>query len=193
MKKHFLSSLELVSFLENKHGFCGIMFCTEPKTLKKGRITGLPVPFKIRKATWMTVIIGTSYENGVNNQREREEKTPDFKAEQLWKGNGERINSSIARHKKTNELYLVYRPINNDENEIILKHECRWYREDTGMEIDINAPVNLTLGAPSFAEEYLPKKSKPKKQETDKEIMWRTVKLKNLKEIHWSGIEHHII
>lgn len=54
-------------------------------------------------------MIGYSYENSVNNQREREGLLKDFLAEKLWKGAGERVSTALARHIANGKLYLTFK------------------------------------------------------------------------------------
>lgn len=61
-------------------------FSSPPNMLAKSRINGQPNPFRgdINKVRKYNVIVNFIYENSVNRQRDREDKTADFVAGTNW-------------------------------------------------------------------------------------------------------------
>lgn len=149
---------------------------TEPKLLKKSRITGLPCPFKsvIRKV-WRNGMIGASYANAVNNQREREEHDELFISEPIWNGKGQYVSGSkrIVEHIEKGERYLAFFPRSTIDNVAIVSDDI-W--EADGIEIE-----------PNELEEYLPTSTFSSRQETEKAILWRIIKLDSIKAIRFAS------
>ena len=82
-----------------------IQYVTEPKLNKEGKNRFGSVT-KIANVGGM---IGYSYENSVNNAREREELERNFMAQQLWNGKGKRISKALAMHVEKQTFYLTYK------------------------------------------------------------------------------------
>lgn len=167
-----ITSTKLTEMLLNYTGstFVTLVTATEPKMNQKHRDTKAPNPFLGRRVSRMAqrhCILGASYENVVNHQRAREGHPVEFKAESLWNGAGEHLEGSrnLVRHKSTGKLYLVFYP----------------HREDSVMQdtwtVD-GKEVDQAELAP-----YLPSTSGSKRQETEREVPWRTVALENVVQI----------
>jgi hypothetical protein len=147
--------------------FVTLVTATEPKMNRKHRETNAPNPFfgrRVRRMAERHCIIGASYENAVNNQRRREGHPVEFKAESLWNGAGEHVEGSrnLVRHKVTGNLYLVFYP--HREGSVM---QDTWTVDGTEIDQSELAP-------------YLPPVSGSKRQETEREIPWRTVALENV-------------
>lgn len=163
---------KLTEMLLNYKGstFVTLVTATEPKMNQKHRETKAPNPFLGQRVLRMAerhCILGASYENVVNNQRGREGHPVEFKAESLWNGAGEHVEGSrnVVRHKGTGNLYLVFYP----------------HREGSVMQDTWT--VNGIEIQPSELTPYLPPVSGSKRQETDREVLWRTVSLENVVQI----------
>ncbi len=159
---------------------------TEPKTNKKHRETGIACPWEIRKTTARVVMLGTSYEKAVNRQRERESQPLNaddslvyFRAEALFYGKGIHDGTFTAHHADDpTRRYIVYRPMSDDDNNAI-NLEDRWYDAKTG--------ETLTLDQ---VKPYLPPISPSKKQQTDKLVLWRTLKFESLLQLAYAGEDY---
>jgi len=159
--------------------FAAILTVTEPKLLKNSRQTGEPCPFAkgVRRLAWRHVQLGANYGNAVNLQREREEHPDKFVPEGLWKsakhpeGAGRHYGKHLIRHVDTGETYFGYRPASDKETGEILPHKVDiWQDIATGTPVDVDK-----------LQGYLPKQSgQPATQETDKRIVWQTVKTANV-------------
>lgn len=163
---------KLTEMLLNYTGstFVTLVTATEPKMNQKHRETKAPNPFLGKRVLRMAerhCILGASYENAVNNQRAREGHPVEFKAESLWNGAGEHVEGSrnLVRHKGTGKLYLVFYP----------------HREGSVMQDTWT--VDGTEIAQSELVPYLPPVSGSKRQETEREVLWRTVALENVVQV----------
>jgi len=124
------------------------------------------------------VFFGADYEKRVNTvvanspgAVDADGFVPYFEAEALWKGNGERINDYLARHKVHGQIYLVYLQACRDAKNISLRQEA-WLDRATGMEVDKK----------EFAR-FMKKSGKSKKQErfgVKVETRPRTIKIENV-------------
>lgn len=141
------------------------------------------------------VIVGASYENMVNTQRDREataylqslplapsflSMTPEvepFIAEQLWKGKGQRDQRYprfVAYHTEKLERYLVFRPHSTDESGKPTPIVNDYHDADTGRKLDFKADLAdyyRASGESSYGSNV---------QGTEKLIPWQTVKLSNI-------------
>lgn len=159
--------------------FVEIVTNTEPKMRK----TGNPYYGRVRRIARRNGMLGTSYENDVNNQRHRENQPLDdegqvepFVAEALWKGKGQHVGPNLARHTETGEEYLVFFPARRDAQGNPIADEDQWL-------IDGNPVPKETI------EPYLVAGNSEKQQVTRK-IPWRTIGLSNVRQIKIDGNLH---
>ena len=126
--------------------------------------------FKVRKVSEVNGQIGYDYENAVNNQRIREDGTPDFVAQpRKW---GIRVdNSCVFEHK--GQFYFDMR---------VLKSIGHYYVDLKGNTIET-----------SEVEKCLKPRSPNKNQETDKEIIVRDYTIANVLSISINGEKFVII
>ena len=190
---HLKGFERLLDTRPNGATFVALMMRTDP--VENGRMrTGrkkegsYPNPFvnddktsRIEKLTLANVIIGSSYENGVNNQREREGHEEHFTAESLWNGAGERVNRYVVRHKPSGRLYLAVR-YNNEDSETPRIISTRYQWKATGTPLTDEEMAEL--------QPWLKEDSKPKAQETERTIFWNTVKLSNLEFLRIDGRDY---
>jgi hypothetical protein len=108
----FVTEKDVVEFLLSKKGasFCNIATVTNPKKLLKVGKDGRKLPGRIKHYSIQNGMLGASYENVVNNQRERESLPRDFVPLSLWNGKGILINPYIAKHSESGRFYLVFYP-----------------------------------------------------------------------------------
>lgn len=154
--------------------FVKLVTATEPKMNQKHRETKAPNPFLGKRVLRMAErhgIVGASYENAVDNQRVREGHGVVFKAESLWNGAGEHVEGSqaLVRHRGTGKLYLVFYP----------------HREDSVMQDAWS--VDGEEVASDILKPYLAPSTGSKRQETEREIQWRTIALENVAQIQMNG------
>ena len=154
-----ITTAEMIEMVRNQNGctFATIESNTEADVKKSCPIVGL------RKITRQNVMIGFDYQNAVNNQRTREEIEADFvSAPRRW---GHRVDLKTVEHK--GKTYLTT---------ATLTHYSTVYVDGNGQ------PVDKELIAP-----HLKAKSKPTRQETEKEIVYRDFKAENIREITMNG------
>jgi hypothetical protein len=153
-----MTRTELVDML-NERGGCtpvGILTRTQPRVRKTGNPN--PVVFRITRRNGF---VGGSYENIVNNKREREGGERDFEAEPLpW---GQHAGRFFVEHK--GKYYLKFYP-----QAAGCRGEDRWVTPD-GVEVDL-----------SVVQPFLPK---PRKGGSGAE--WRTIALSSIEEITLDG------
>lgn len=147
---------------------------TEPKLLKKGRESKIPCPVeRLIKRSELSAMLGSNYGNAVNKQREREDKEPDFEPRLLWKGEGEHVEGSpflVKRKGNDQKFYLAFR---------LLKTLKETYFLPDGSEV-----------SPDWFKEFLPAwKGESEAQGVEKEVVWRTVLLENVKSVIYDGKE----
>lgn len=158
---------------------------------KTHRETGEPNPFyeKILHRAIRNGMLNVDYENAVNNRRGQE--TPDgeyleeFQAEKLWWGKGEHVCRGIARHKVSLEEYLVFYPRHDQEGNPTTK-DIGYFLvdEESGSETSIDKETLLP---------YMKKPSENKRQNVDRPVPWRTIKLSSLISILAGGEKHLIV
>lgn len=171
-----ITTHKLAAMLASHKGstFVRVITATEPKMNQKHRDTRAPNPFLGKRVLRMAErhgIVGASYENAVGNQRAREGHEVAFKAESLWNGAGEHVDGSqaLVRHTGTGKLYLVFYP----------------HREDSVMQDAWTVDGEEVQG--DALKPYLPTPSGSKRQETEREIQWRTIALENVAQIQIGG------
>jgi len=168
---------EFMELVHERRGAQPVTLCTE--TVPSMNKTDNPFYdkikkcFRVKKRSWVNGMIGWSYQNSVNNQREREGHTETFAAQpRKW---GERIpGSPLVRNK---ELYYL----------------------ELKVERSVEAPLYYLDGELVENEErldeiksYLVKKKQALTQETDKEIILRDYALTSLLSIKLGGEEYRV-
>jgi hypothetical protein len=167
---------------------------TEPKLLKKSRVSGTPTevayPGGVVRIAYGRFMLATNYEANVNAQREREghPEAGEFQAESLWGGKGAR-NRQFSRflviHKdKENTFYIRMRP-HSDEVGCPLKMEDKWTLAD-------GTPLTSEQLA-TLKSEYMSAPSKSKKQEVEKEIPYRAYNTDGLMAMAVGGNVYEIV
>ena len=143
---------------------------------RKHRETGVSNPFlsqRVLRVASRHGMIGASYQNAVNNQREREghPAAGDFRAEALWNGAGEHVPGSncLVRHRTTGKVYMVFYP--HREGSVM---RDMWTVDGEVVELDALKP-------------YLPPVSKSNRQETEVQIAWRTIALESVMQVQMNG------
>ena len=160
---------ELKTILENWNQGSqpvGIQSVTTPKLNKEGKeLFG-----NVLKISHSGGLLGYSYQNSVNNQREREGKPQTFTTEPLWNGAGRRISPTLAVHEGLNTFYLSY------------KHQ------QTHRAIYIDGNLNPIIY--ETLKPYLPKTKPSPKQELNQEVKHREIKLDNVKRLRVKGVAY---
>lgn len=99
---------QLVEMLKNwNYGAqpVSIQYATTPRLTKEGK-----AKFgQVTKLANIGAMVGYSYENSVNNQREREHQLKDFMSQPLWKGKGKRLSTALSTHTEKGKFYLTYK------------------------------------------------------------------------------------
>lgn len=133
-----------------------VVMHTEVKLLKKSRDTREPCPFKtVTKRTRCKVMVGTDFQNGVNNYQEKQGGERDFEAQpHLYADTNHEEQPVIAKHRFKDQYYMNGRLTETYETEL--------YAD--GKLIDKDA-----------LKEYMPAK-KPKPQ-GDPRGQWRNIKV----------------
>lgn len=157
---------------------------TQPEMLKKSRETGEPNPYlgRVEHIAKRPGILGVIYENAVNNRRLKEasdkgmQEVEYFTAESLWNGAGERVNRAIVRHKTSGQLYVVLMPDATDEGHA--KNTEEVYR-------DVDNP-SVTFNVKDL-EPFLKGSGSAKRQELDRPVPWRLIKVENILEVTLGG------
>lgn len=152
--------------------FATIEMKTTPKVLVKDRDTKEPNPFgQITKVATYKVQFGCNYSNCVNNQRVREEVTPDFIPQaHKW---ATHVGGALMRHNTSGELVFAIK--------IIETVATKYYAQD-GSEISYD-----DCGG------FLPvPKSGSASQGTDKAVIWVTPKLTSLVSVSLDGATYKV-
>lgn len=160
-----ITETQLKNMLLNHRGATPVTIVsrTEPKMLK----TGNPFIGKVFKVSRVNGMIGWHYENAVNNQLAREDKTADFVAQpRKW---GIRLNGTPLVENKGN-FYLKMKV-----------EKSLGHRYDDAQGNPLN---DATLAQ---VESFLVLSPKPQTQGTDKEIILRDYKLENILSITYKG------
>jgi hypothetical protein len=146
-----------------------IQYVTEPDLTKEGKQRF----GNITKIANIGAMIGYSYENSVNNQREREEKLTNFMAEPLWKGAGMRISTALAMHKTTKKFYLSYKK----------QQTFRSFHFDQALNF-----IPSKILAPFFKSQ-----GSYDKQGVDKPVYHREISIENVKRLKFGGVTYEIV
>jgi hypothetical protein len=157
--------------------FGSIYQATDPNPLKKDRVTKEPNPYaQIIKESKLSCIFNADYAKQVVNQLKREDKDEsEYKRgkavmELEFFGN----NDFFCRNVKNQRLVVRYRPNDN------VKPTTEFFAD--GKTVKFEQIKNL-----------LPEKKKNENQGTQREILWRTVYLENIKEMTINGTNYKVI
>tara|TARA_R110000824_G_scaffold526_2_gene3316 strand:+ start:1289 stop:1822 length:534 start_codon:yes stop_codon:yes gene_type:complete len=133
-----------------------VVMDTELKLLKRNRDTKEPCPYVgVRKKTRCKVMLGTDYENGVNNTREREGNEGTFEAQKhSW---ADRTDKPVISTNKAGDKYYA-------NMRVIETYEVEYTS-------DGNVIDKSDLAA------YTSKKKPPQNQGTEKPVIWNMPKI----------------
>jgi len=133
-----------------------VVMNTEVRLLKRNRDTKEPCPYQaVRKRTRATVMLGTNFQNGVNNARRREGKDDSFEAQKhSWADRTEKPTISV--NKAGDQAYANFR--------VLEVHEVEYTTDGNTIDKDEIAP-------------YTSKKKPPQNQGTEKPIVWNMPKI----------------
>jgi len=162
---------ELISMLLNWNFGAqpaSIQYVTEPKLTKDGKnLFGT-----VTKVANVGVMIGYCYENSVNNQLEREQKTADFMAAQLWNGKGKRLSLALSTHTEKQSFYLTYKS----------QQTFKAFHFDS----------NLNLIANDVIKAYFPT-TNYSSQGVDKAIMHREISIDNIRKLKFKKTTYEVV
>ena len=158
---------------------CATAVCIVTDTEPKMRKTNNPFFGRVRRIASRSGMLNASYENAVNRQRGRENhpEAGEFNASALWGGKGEHVSPAIVRHTGSGEEYLVFFPTRTTEDGKPIANQDLWLLDGQPVDGETLAAIMPFVVAPSAAP----------KQETEKQISWRTVKLENVKQVTMGG------
>lgn len=154
--------------------FGTIFQITTPKALVKDRTTKQPNPFAlITKESKVSCIFNADYERQVTNQLKREDKpeTDYKKGVAVMELQFSPNNDFFCMNVKNGKYVVRYRPNDNVKPTTEYKADGKIVKFDQ-------------------VKNYLPEPSKATNQGTDREILWRTVYLENVREITINGINY---
>jgi hypothetical protein len=148
---------------------------TEPKTLKKHRVTKEPASFQqVLKISKASILLNSEYEKAVTNQLVREEK------------------NETDYQRGENTMPLVFGENNNFigifKGEYVLQ-----YRPNDNIFPKVKFLVDGKMTDVKNIREFLPAQTHATNQNTDREILWRKVYLKNVKKLTLQGVTYKII
>lgn len=155
--------------------FANFVIETDAKLKKTGN------PYKdenVRKVSKYNVQLNFNYTNAVNNQLEREGKEANFEAQENWHTKKyDSFNGCVAMKMEGNQRqeYLFFRKMDVQR---------------------IGFMMNDKVATPEQVETikvFLPSKSAPKNQGTDKPIEVQTVKLQNIKLLSLEGEFYEVV
>ena len=171
-----ITANDLVAAVSNASGFCTVTTRTAPR-LKGGKSN--PYAGRVWNRTERCGMFGVSYQNAVQNQREREghDEPSSFHAESLWKGAGKRVNQNIVENVRTGKLYMVMYPVR--ANGMPANRSTEWFVDDRPATDQEVAEIKQYMYQPSF--------NPAAKQETEEAVAWRTICLENVEVVHCEG------
>jgi hypothetical protein len=164
-----------VRMVKGMNMFASVLQVTEPKCLKKSRVTKEINPFEsIVKVSKVSILLNAEYEKAVTNQllRENKETTEYQKGENTMPLVFGENNQFIGMFK--GEFVLQYRPNDN------VKAKTKFVAN--GKITDKNKLVD-----------FLPTENKATNQGTEREILWRKLYLKNVRKIAVNGEIYKVI
>jgi hypothetical protein len=159
---------------------------TTPKLLVKDRVTGEPNPHTqgVARYALRPVVLGANYEAAVNRQRVNEADNGPvdyFDAASLWNGKGIYHSPYTVQHKDTGRVYFAVKPAQKaaetTTGSVAVVHEDKW------IDVATNAPVD-----PKTLTNLLPVIKKAQKQEVEADVLWRTIALDSVLEVHYGGV-----
>jgi hypothetical protein len=156
--------------------FISFLMATSARLLvKASKEAGIVDPKGAVKLTRLSAQIGVVYQNKVNNQLERENKENDFVAKKAFY-DFESKNRVVAKGKKNpTQKYLVFTPFANS-------YPMSKYLIDNKIVSKSNIPTDA-----------LPKTYNPQNQGTDTPIIWRTVKIENIRTVAMNGQNYKVV
>ena len=169
---------EILYNVETKIGmpiFASVIQFTEPKAVKKDRVTKEANPYQsIKKLSKVSIILNTDFEKSVHNRLKKEGKdTSEYiKGENTMPIEFGENNIFIGTYQ--GEFVLQYKP--NTQNKARAKYIA------DGKLIDKKKVEN-----------FLPLPSEPKNQGTTTKVLWRKLYLKNLRKLQFNGELYKII
>ena len=164
-----------------------VQYVTEPALL-----AGAKDAFgSVSKVGAVQCLIGYDYEKSVIAQREREgvANPADFQAESLWNGYGIVLNSRLAKRKVTKVRQKNGEKFREETGEVI--YYLRYKHTNTLKALHFDSVLNFiptALLKPYFKPYYA-----PKKQELEKVIKPRTLKIENVRRLRFKGMEIQVI
>jgi hypothetical protein len=169
MKKVTINELaEILYNTQLKKGmptFASVLQATEPKVLKKDRVTKEPIPYQsVIKVSKVSILLNSEYEKAVTNQLIKENKDISSyeKGENTMPLEFGENNIFIGKFK--GEYVLQYRPNDNSKPRTKFLADNKLTPKDK--------LVN-----------FLPTENHAQNQGTSKEILWRKLYLKNIRKI----------
>ena len=164
-----------------RSGLFSFQAVTEVTTLKKSRISGLPLPAELIgavKEVRTTVSLGNDYEAAVNRRRLIEGKQADFQAKDSY-AHPYKESKVVFKHKSKDQYYLRVYP-----------NLCHSFKT----EITYTDSNGKEYSKKEFEEkfsEFLPKPSQSNKnQELTEEIIVRNYKIENIVKLKHGNKEY---
>lgn len=142
-----MTKTELINAIEgmnrNKGAFYGFETLTKPKLNKKNRTTKEPTNFEVTIHATFSAMVGISYENAVNNAKERNGEVRDFEAQKPFgKHYVEGSDYILQADKDENKFYIALDKVGGVKKTFFING-----REATPEEVE------------NLKENYLPKSS----------------------------------
>jgi hypothetical protein len=162
-----ITSSELIVILnEVKKGtFANILIETNVRMNKKNN----PYFGLITKKTEIKILLGSNYENRVNNNLDKENKETDFVAESCKVGG--HVSECVLYNENTNLFYLQYEYFKE------IKPKVEYYYNDNLIELE------------KFID-FVPEKKSANQKGLLKKVNSITVKIENIKEISLNKIKY---
>ena len=146
-----------------------LQYVTSPSITKAGKEEfGM-----VTKIANIGCMIGYSYENSVNNQREREGELRDFMSQKLWKGFGSRISTALATHDTKGTFYLTYK------------------KQQTFKSFHFDGVLNFIPHA--MLRPYFKPYVAPKNQGVDKPVYHREIGIENVRKLKFKKTTYVIV
>lgn len=146
-----------------------IQYVTTPKLQKAGREKFGAVT----KIANIGAMVGYSYENSVNNQRERENELKDFMSQPLWRGKGKRLSTALSTHVEKGTFYLTYK------------------KQQTFKSFHFDAVLNFIPMA--ILRDYFPPYTPPANQGVEKVVYHREISLENVRKLKLKKVTYNIV
>jgi hypothetical protein len=146
-----------------------IQYVTSPTLVKEGKEKFGAVT----KIANIGAMVGYSYENSVNNQRERENELRNFMAQQLWKGKGKRLSTALTTHVEKGTFYLTYK------------------KQQTFKSFHFDAVLNFIPMA--ILRPYFRPYTPPANQGVEKVVHHREIALENIRKFKFKKVTYNIV